>query len=124
MLRAKVVGPLAKIAFDPNTVLATGKNWRIASRVFYDLLKQKGNFNIGSATHSQAKELGMTWVGKGYKVASDGRTLVSRDGLKQYRPPSEKPRSNFAKTGTQANFEHKPSRNGAWVGNGHLDILD
>ncbi len=84
--------------------------------------KGKGNFNLGSANTSTAVRLGRSWVGEGYKVSRDGKALVSRDGLRQFRPPSEKPNSPYATTGTQANFEWRNIPTGRWQGNGHLDI--
>ena len=36
--------------------------------------------------------MGRAWVGDGATVRSDGKTMISRDGLRQYRPPSYKPR--------------------------------
>jgi hypothetical protein len=59
-------------------------------------------------------------VGEGYSVASDGRTLISQDGLRQWRPPSYKPRLDK----WQSNFEYRWAPKGPWQGNGHLDILD
>jgi len=59
-------------------------------------------------------------VGNGYKVASDGRTLISRDGLRQYRPPSYK----LLLDRWQANFEERVVPSGEWQSNGHLDIWD
>jgi len=53
----------------------------------------------------------------------DGKTLVSSDGLKVYRPPSAKPNSPYATTGVQANFERKAANGGRPISNGHLDIL-
>ncbi|AKG15992.2 filamentous hemagglutinin N-terminal domain-containing protein [Moraxella bovoculi] len=90
---------------------------------------QKGNFSIGQATRAESDLMGKAWVGDGYKVASDGRTLVSADGLRTYRPPSSKS-SSYATTGTQANFEtlELVKVNGVWkkkvIRNGHLNILD
>ncbi len=78
----------------------------------------KGNFGLGSASASDAMRLGRSWVGDGYKVASDGKTLISSDGLRQFRPPSVKPTLNK----TQANFEQRWEPSGQWQGNGHLDI--
>ena len=45
-----------------------------------------------TATRVEADAIGRTWVGEGYTLASDGQTLVSLDRLRQYRPPSYKPR--------------------------------
>jgi len=57
-------------------------------------------------------------VGKGYKIASDGKTLISADKLRQFRPPSYKPFLDK----TQANFEWRNPGQKQWQGNGHLDI--
>ena len=84
-----------------------------------DAARGKGNFALGAATADDATRLGRAWVGEGFKVASDGRTLISRDGLRQYRPPSYKP----ALKRFQANFEQRPLPDGAWGSNGHLDII-
>lgn len=85
--------------------------------------KGTGNYSLGTATRADAMRLGEAWVGKGYKVASDGKTLLSADGLRQFRPPSPKA-SSFATTGTQANFEIRSELGKAWSGNGHLNIVD
>ncbi|WP_051946947.1 RHS repeat-associated core domain-containing protein [Marinobacter sp.] len=90
--------------------------------ILRDAARGKGNFGLGSATKTEANKLGKAWVGDGYKVASDGKTLVSKDGLRQYRPPSYKPRLER----TQANFEQKVpgQQSNRWQSNGHLDITD
>ena len=90
--------------------------------ILRDAAKGKGNFGLGSGTRAEADKLGKAWVGDGAKVASDGKTLVSKDGLKQYRPPSYKPRLDK----TQANFEQRFSgqQSNRWQSNGHLDITD
>ena len=62
--------------------------------------------------------MGKAWVGPEYKVASDGKTLISKDGLRQYRPPSYKPKLRKV----QANFEIRQTPNGEWKGNAHLDV--
>ncbi|MCW6005385.1 hypothetical protein K1W54_12445 [Micromonospora sp. CPCC 205371] len=95
-------------------------DWAITSGIIRDAYKGKGNFGLGSGTRGQADEAGKAWVGEGYRVASDGKTLVSADGLRQYRPPSFKPRLGI----TQANFEQRFVPQGQWQSNGHLDILD
>ncbi|HFA3818590.1 TPA: septum formation inhibitor Maf, partial [Neisseria gonorrhoeae] len=63
----------------------------------------KKNFPIGTATYEEADRLGKIWVGEGARQTSGGGWL-SRDGTRQYRPPTEK-KSQFATTGIQANFE-------------------
>ncbi|MCF7484266.1 hypothetical protein L3V31_21505 [Vibrio sp. J1-1] len=89
-----------------------------------DAAKGKGNFGLGTTTRSQADEMGKAWVGKDPKLASDGKTLVSKDGYRQYRPPSTKPNSPHATTGVQANLERRFKPEGQWQGNGRLDIVD
>jgi len=79
----------------------------------------KGNFALGSATAGESDMLGQAFVGPGATVASDGRTLISADGLRQYRPPSFKPNLNL----TQSNFERRFVAQGQWQSNGHLDII-
>ena len=65
-------------------------------------------------------ELGHAWVGVNHTIASDGKTLVSADGLRQFKSPSFKPRLGI----TQANLEWRNIARGQWQGNGHLDITD
>ena len=82
----------------------------------------KGNFGLGIASEIQANKLGQAWVGEGATLASDGKTLVSADGLRQFRPPTIKPNSSYATTGIQANFESRYLPKGEWQSNGHLNI--
>ena len=89
--------------------------------ILRDAAKGKGNFGLGQATTAQSDFLGKAWVGEEYHIASDGRTLVSKDGLRQYRPPSTK-NSPYATTGTQSNFEWRNAGQSEWQGNGHLNI--
>ena len=90
--------------------------------ILRDAAKGKGNFGLGSGSRAEADKLGKAWVGDGYKVASDGKTLVGKDGLRQYRPPSYKGRLGK----TQANFEQKfpGQKTKGWQSNGHLNITD
>jgi hypothetical protein len=80
----------------------------------------KGNFGVGSASQADAMRIGQSWVGEGSRTS--GNILISKDGLRQFRPPSLKPNSTQATTGTQANFEWRNVNSGQWQGNGHLDI--
>ena len=89
--------------------------------ILRDAAKGKGNFGLGQATAATSDKLGKAWVGEGYRVASDGSTLVSADGLRQYRPPSAKS-SPFASTGVQSNFEWRNAGQTQWQSNGHLNI--
>lgn len=81
--------------------------------------KGKGNFSLGSSTRDDAMKAGKAWVGAGYTIASDGKTLLSADKLRAFRPPSYKPRLGK----TQANFEWRNVNQGPFQGNGHLDII-
>jgi RHS repeat-associated protein len=87
---------------------------------FQSVKKGKGNFGLGTASYAEAMRLGKAWVGEGYRIASDGKTLVSKDGLRQFRPPTFKPKQNKI----QANFEQRMQPRGEWLDNGHLDIIE
>lgn len=88
------------------------------SGILREALQGKGNFGLGAASPEMAMRLGEAWVGADYTVASDGTTMVSADGLRQYRPASFKPSLGV----TQANFESRVVPSGGWQANGHLDI--
>ncbi|MGL4174247.1 MAG: hypothetical protein ACRCTR_09310 [Actinomycetota bacterium] len=61
--------------FDP----ASGRGpVPVLSGIVRDAAKGKGNFGVGSGTASQATRAGESWVGDGYRIASDGKTLVNR----------------------------------------------
>ncbi|HEX9502998.1 MAG TPA: hypothetical protein VF974_01585 [Patescibacteria group bacterium] len=80
----------------------------------------RGNYTLGDATAVESDRLGKIWVGDNYRIASDGKTLVSQDGTHVYMPPSAKPNSPYATTGVQSNFEIL--ENGKKLGNGHVNI--
>jgi len=78
----------------------------------------------GRVTGSEANYLGRQWVGKNFRVSrADGRTLLSEDGLRQFRPASPKPNSPYTKTGVQANFQSRLVTKGRFTRNIHLDVL-
>jgi filamentous hemagglutinin len=84
------------------------------------------DFSMGHGTRADADKLGMIWVGDGARQTSKGG-WISADGIRGYRPASEKPNSPYATTGTQANFEtYTINSKGepAKIGNGHLNITD
>jgi RHS repeat-associated protein len=85
-----------------------------------DAAAGSGNFGLGSGTVAQAAKAGQEWVGSGYRTASDGTTLLSEDGLRQWRPPSYKPKLDK----WQSNFQQRLVPRGPWDDNGHLDITD
>lgn len=113
---------------QPRIVAATGAtkaagaaadDWPVSSGIVRDAAKGKGNFGIGSGTVAQAETAGRAWVGDGARLASDGMTWPSQDGLRQWRPPSYKPRLDK----WQSNFEARWELSGQWQTNGHLDIV-
>ena len=107
---------------SPQTARSTAgePNFASESGMLRSAAQGKGNFGLGNATAEMSDRLGQSWVGRNSTLASDGRTLVSQDGLRQYRPPLFK--LNLGKV--QANFEHRPVPKGQWQSNGHLDIIN
>lgn len=65
------------------------------------------------------QNMNVTLSGDTLTIVEDGKTLVSADGLRQYRPPSMKPNLGIK----QANFEQRLIPQGQWQSNGHLDII-
>ncbi len=109
------------VASATGVAAKTADDWPVLSGIVRDAARGKGNYGLGSGTASQATRAGESWVGEGYRIASDGKTLVSRDGLRTFRPPTWK--RNEGKY--QANFEYWIGvREGKPFGNGHLDITD
>ena len=86
------------------------------------------NFSIGTGSTVDADYLGKVWVGDGAKLVSNQIAcpgcLKSADGLRIYRPPSNKPNTpvEFNPTGMQANFV-KPSLDGKIISNRHLVVI-
>lgn len=62
--------------------------------------------------------VGEEWVGENARLSSNGKALISDDGLRQYRFPSYKPGWSTY----QANFESRLTPSGPWTSNGHLTI--
>jgi len=85
------------------------------------------NFSIGSGTATDANQLGKIWVGDGATMMSDGSGLMSADGTRAYRFPTQK-NSPYATTGTQANFEmynvNAVTGQRVKVSNGHLNVTN
>jgi len=99
-----------------------GLSWAEQSGILRAAARGKGNFGLGSATSQDADVLGRAWVGENYTVASDGRTLVSESGLRQYRPPSYKPNLGRYQANFEQRFEGQLTR--GWQSNGHLNVTD
>ena len=96
------------------------------ARMLSDAARQKGFSGIGIATQDEAARMGESWVGAGFRFASDGKTMISSNGLRQYRPPSFKPNrpAKFGGPGYQANFEWRDIPEKQWQADAHLDIVD
>ena len=117
----------------PKTLLSAAESvWGLATaaraetaiemNILRTATKSKGDYGLGEVTATQAERIGRSWVGDGAKVASDGKTMVSADGLRQYRPATPKD-SPYATTGVQANLQSRNVASGGWQSNGHLNIL-
>jgi hypothetical protein len=94
-------------------------DWAKISGIVRDASKGKGNFGLGTATEEETVEAGKSWVGANYRVSSGGKAWISEDGLRQFRPPSFKPKLGF----DQANLQSRSVPEGEWQSNGHIDIL-
>ena len=118
-----IAGKVEKITALTNDVDKTENlisvAWQSVSGIVRDASKGKGNFGLGSATYEEAMVAGKSWVGDGYRIASDGKTLVSKDELRTFRSPTLKPKLGKI----QVNFEWKSLKGGQPQGNGHLDII-
>jgi hypothetical protein len=79
----------------------------------------KINFGLGSFSREQTMVMGEAWVGSGYRITSKG-FMESEDGLRQFRPPSYKPKLEMF----QANFEQRITNKSKWGANGHVEILE
>ncbi|MEZ2276986.1 MAG: DUF4114 domain-containing protein [Microcoleus sp.] len=122
---------------------SSGNDWSELSGMLRDAAQGKGTFridflshgsklyqkkiwlytNVGKATREQAEAVGKAWVGKNYRTASDGVTLLSENGLRQYRPASYKPKQGKF----QANLEYRIEIEGKktqWFSDTHIDIVD
>lgn len=121
------VATTARSAANDNKNLGTGGgDLARMSGMLRDAARGKGYFGVGKGTRAQAEAMGRAWVGPGYRETKTGKgvsVLVSKDGLRQYRAPSDK-KGVKALTGAQANFEHRSESSGEWTNNAHLDIID
>lgn len=87
----------------------------------------KGEAGMGAGTAAEANQLGRVWVGDGAKLVDNQVScpgcLKSADGLRIYRPPTEKSApAIWNPTGVQANFVQLGA-DGKVVSNSHLVVL-
>ena len=98
--------------------LTLRRDWPEISAMLQTAAREKGNYTLGTVTRREADVIGRAWVGDGARLASDGRTWVSRDGLRQYRPFKYK-----VKRGVwQANIQWRVKPEGEWLSNGHIHL--
>lgn len=90
------------------------------SGILRDALKGQGNYSLGVATRAEAQRLGEAFVGPGYRLSSNGKAMISADGLRQYRFPTWKGYWQEY----QANFERRLNPRGVFHNNGHLTVTD
>ncbi|SEG79183.1 hypothetical protein SAMN04488115_11440 [Bosea lathyri] len=128
LLQERIAGMKHLVANDKeHTASKTSQSddWHLLSGMLRTAAAGKGDHTVGFAKREQAKAAGEAWVGPNAKTASDGRTLVSEDGLRQFRPPSGKPRAGLlAPTRIQANLQSRSRINDSWTNNAHIDIAD
>jgi hypothetical protein len=94
--------------------------WQDISGIVREAEQGKGNFGLASGSRAESDAAGLAWVGDDFRLSSNGKALISGDGLRQYRLPTYKPRRGI----WQANFEERLELSGEWQSNGHLDIVD
>jgi RHS repeat-associated protein len=122
----KVVTKLGAATTKAAKTCGTGSvcGWEKISRIVRGASTRRGNFGLGSATREQADAAGKAWVGPGFRkiTTKKGQVIyISRDGLRQYRTPSYKPKLGKY----QANLEWRDNARGEWSGgNGHLSITE
>jgi hypothetical protein len=96
-----------------------------AAGLLREAASRKGDYTVPNVTITaeDAQILGEAWVGPGARPTSDGKGMVSADGLRVYRFPSVKSNSPYATTGVQANYVYRSAPNGRlYIGNTHLSI--
>lgn len=58
---------------------------------------------------------------KGRGISSNGKALISKDGMRMYRMPVYKPKIKKVQDNFERRFEGQTSQE--WQANGHLDII-
>jgi hypothetical protein len=100
----------------------TTGDWAKLSGILRNTSKEKGISTVGSVTREQADAIGKAWVGEGYSISRSDHALISKDGLRQYRPPSLKPKLGKTQANLQTRYIGQKSKE--WQSNAHLDILE
>ncbi|RMI28986.1 hypothetical protein [Nocardia stercoris] len=92
------------------------------AKIVHSAGARRGNFGIGEGGRAEADAAGLAWVGVDARRLPYGDTyrLVSKDGLRQYRPPQQKPSGR----GVEANYEWRSESGRHWESNAHLVIQE
>ncbi|VGM95788.1 Possible hemagglutinin (DUF638) [uncultured Avibacterium sp.] len=93
-------------------------------------LGDKLNYGVsGTYSIAESNRLGKLWVGENpIEMTERGKVigLMSHDGTRRYRFPTDKPRARLSATKFQSNFETYKidpiSKEGTRIGNAHLDV--
>jgi RHS repeat-associated protein len=106
---------------DPLGLSGTCRTQRRRLREIEARAATPGNSGLrGAATRREADQLGRNFVGPNHTVQR-GRSgevwLISEDGRRMYRSPTPKS-SEFARTGTQANFHERANPRASWFDEG------
>jgi hypothetical protein len=83
--------------------LARSADQAVADGIVTRAAQGRGMFDLGSASRAQAELAGRAWIGPGGTVSKDVMAIVSRDGLRQWRPPFFK----FRQGAVKSNFERR-----------------
>jgi len=124
--RAKsgVTSLTSELAALMRRVPSGSEDWAKLSGLLRDASRGKGNFGLGPVTRNEASIIGQAWVGPGARQAANGKVWVSADGLRQWRPPSFKPRLGRVQSNIEERWPNAHGDLGQWQRNGHLDITD
>ena len=76
------------------------------------------NYGLGSLSWDATMAAGRRFLGPGFRSSNRGAAWLSADGLRQFRPPTFKPRQGYS----QANFQSRAVPRGEWKTNGHVRV--
>lgn len=98
----------------------SNRQWARFSEILRRAKTQRGMYRLPAVTRQEADAVGRAWVGPDAHFSNNGNAWISKDGLRQYRPPMIKKGKNMVR----ANIESRDSPAGEWPNNGHMDITD
>jgi hypothetical protein len=112
------VGRVLELGSFARLQLTMRRDWPLIIGTLQTAAREKGYYGLGTVTRQEADVIGRAWVGDGARLASDGKTWVSKDGLRKYRPFTLKKTRGV----WQANLEWRTDPTGTWLSNGHLNL--